>query len=52
MPLAYLMNNLSRSLGHADSYPFVLSPTVVAKLRFIDQIIRESGLSVPSHIYA
>jgi len=35
MPLAYLMNNLSRSLGHPDSYPFVLSPTVIGKLGFV-----------------
>lgn len=43
MPLAYLMNNLSRSPGHADSYPFVLSPTVVSKLRFIDETIRKGS---------
>jgi hypothetical protein len=35
MPLAYVMNNLSRSLGHPDSYPFVLSPTVIGKLEFV-----------------
>jgi hypothetical protein len=35
MPLAYVMNNLSRSLGQPDSYPFVLSPTVIGKLGFV-----------------
>jgi hypothetical protein len=35
LPLTYVMNNLSRGLGLPDSYPFVLSPTVVEKLRFI-----------------
>jgi len=28
-PLAYVMNNLSRSLGLPDSYPYVLSPAVI-----------------------
>ncbi|MEO8315402.1 MAG: putative zinc-binding metallopeptidase [Pseudomonadota bacterium] len=35
MPLAYVMNNLSRSLGQPDSYPFVLSPAVIGKLGFV-----------------
>ena len=35
IPLAYVMNNLSRGLGLPDSYPFVLSPTVIGKLRFV-----------------
>jgi hypothetical protein len=35
LPLTYVMNNLSRGLGLADAYPFVLSAPVVEKLRFI-----------------
>ena len=35
IPLTYVMNNLSRGLGLTDSYPFVLSPTVIEKLRFV-----------------
>ena len=42
LPLTYVMNNLSRGLGLADSYPFVLSPTVIAKLRFIYDTINDS----------
>jgi hypothetical protein len=38
LPLTYVMNNLSRGLGLADAYPFVLSPVVVAKLHFIYDI--------------
>lgn len=38
-PLTYMLNNLNRSLGLADSYPFVLSPAVVQKLRFIHDTI-------------
>jgi hypothetical protein len=38
-PLTYAMNNLNRGLGHADAYPFILSPTAVAKLRFVDEVV-------------
>jgi len=41
-PLTYVMNNLSRGLGLADAYPFVLSPTVIEKLHFIYDTINES----------
>jgi hypothetical protein len=33
--VAYLLNNLNRGLGHPDSYPFVLGPPVINKLKFI-----------------
>lgn len=43
-PLTYALNNFSRGLGHADSYPFVLSPMVIAKLAFVhDCIHRDAG---------
>lgn len=38
-PLTYVLNNLNRGLGLADSYPFVLSEPVVEKLRFIHDTI-------------
>lgn len=38
-PLAYVLNNLNRSLGLHDAYPFVLSPSVVNKLRFVHETI-------------
>lgn len=35
LSLASVLNNLSRSLGLTDAYPFVLAPTVIEKLRFV-----------------
>ena len=40
-PLTYVLNNLNRGLGLPDSYPFVLSAPVIAKLRFIHQVVTE-----------
>jgi hypothetical protein len=45
-PLTYVMNNLSRGLGLADAYPFVLSSTVIRKLHFIYDTI--SGSLAPT----
>jgi hypothetical protein len=33
--LTFMLNNLTRGLGLADSYPFVLSPRVIDKLKFV-----------------
>jgi hypothetical protein len=41
-PLTYVLNNLNRGLGLPDAYPFVLSSPAIAKLRFIDDVIRRS----------
>jgi hypothetical protein len=41
LSLTYVLNNLSRGLGLPDSYPFVLSPAVIEKLRFIHDLIDE-----------
>jgi hypothetical protein len=38
-PLTYMLNNLNRGLGLCDAYPFVLSPAVIAKLRFADSVV-------------
>jgi hypothetical protein len=37
--LTYVLNNLNRSLGQGDAYPFVLSAPAVEKLRFVHQTI-------------
>ena len=42
IPLTHVLNNLNRGLGLPDSYPFVLSTSIIAKLRFIDQIVRNA----------
>ncbi len=39
LPLTYVLNNLNRGLGLPDSYPFVLSPKVIDKLRFVHDTI-------------
>jgi len=38
-PLTYVLNNLNRGLGQSDAYPFVLSASAVAKLRFVHETI-------------
>ena len=43
VPLASLINNLNRAVGQHDAYPFVLTPQVVAKLDFIQKVVREAG---------
>jgi hypothetical protein len=39
-PLTYALNNLTRGLGFADAYPFVLSTAAVEKLRFVHDCVR------------
>ncbi len=40
--LTYVLNNLSRGLGVGDAYPFLLSTTVIRKLRFIHERIADA----------
>jgi len=39
IPLTYLLNNLNRSMGLVDGYPFVLTAPAIAKLRFVHETI-------------
>jgi hypothetical protein len=41
-PLTYVLNNLNRSLGLPDGYPFVLSSAAVEKLRFVHETIERT----------
>jgi hypothetical protein len=41
--LSSVMNELSRSMGLADFYPFVLSSSVVAKLHLIHMVVTEAS---------
>lgn len=43
VPLSSLINNLNRAVGQHDAYPFVLTPAVVAKLGFVQSVMREAG---------
>ena len=38
LPLTFAVNNLNRSMGYADFYPFVIPDPVVKKLRFIHDL--------------
>lgn len=39
LPLTYAVNSINRSMGQPDLYPFVLSPAVINKLRWIHWVI-------------
>jgi hypothetical protein len=39
LPFVFAMNNVNRSMGQLDLYPFVLAPKVVEKLGFIHALI-------------
>lgn len=39
LPLSYALNAVNRSLGQDDAYPFVLTPTVLAKVRFVAEVV-------------
>ncbi|MDG6774721.1 putative zinc-binding metallopeptidase [Thiomicrorhabdus sp. ZW0627] len=43
--VSQVMNALNRSMGMADPYPFVLSPVVKGKLRFIDELVDAADLT-------
>ncbi len=40
LELSYALNQINRSMGHDDLYPFVLAPGVIRKLAFVDHIVR------------
>jgi len=43
--LAVNINLLNRSLDQPDPYPFVLTPTIVEKLKLVNTVIESSGFS-------
>lgn len=42
VPLTFTMNSLNRSMGLQDPYPFVISPKILEKLKFIHQVCYEA----------
>lgn len=48
MELSVTLNELNRSLGTDDPYPFVLSPPVIAKLEFTDRLVRRRDAPAPA----
>jgi len=45
MELAVTLNELNRSLGTDDPYPFVLTQPVIAKLMFLDRLVHRRDAS-------
>jgi hypothetical protein len=41
LPFVFAINNVSRTMGLRDIYPFLLSPTVIRKLDFIHTLVQE-----------
>ncbi|MBA3701016.1 MAG: putative zinc-binding peptidase [Planctomycetes bacterium] len=48
IPLTFATNCLTRSIGHQDWFPFVLSDGAIAKLRLIHQVIADARETWPS----
>ncbi len=42
LPLTFAMNNLNRSMGYSDLYPFILSEPVIEKMQFIHETVQAS----------
>jgi hypothetical protein len=43
LPFTFAMNSINRAMGMRDLYPFVLSPAVIEKLRFVHQLVQEQA---------
>ena len=39
LPLSWSLNQINRSMGHQDLYPFVLAPKVLEKMRLVHDLI-------------
>jgi hypothetical protein len=39
LELSYALNQINRSMGSADLYPFVLAPPVIRKMAFVDHLV-------------
>jgi hypothetical protein len=44
-PLTVVVNNLNRSMGLVDVYPFALPELAVKKLRFVHEVVQKSGVA-------
>lgn len=41
LPLTFALNSLNRSMGLQDTYPFLITGPVSAKMKFIHEVVRE-----------
>ena len=48
LELSMALNQVNRSMGHEDLYPFVLAPRIRAKLDFVDHLVRDRPRPGPS----
>lgn len=48
MPVTIAMNGMNRCMGTPDLYPFVMSDAVVAKLRYIHDLVLQQGATRPA----
>ncbi|MDE1149866.1 MAG: putative zinc-binding peptidase [Azospirillaceae bacterium] len=47
LPIAFAVNNINRSMGQTDVYPFILTEAVIAKLGFIHDLIGADRTASP-----
>ena len=50
--LTLALNSLNRSMGMKDAYPFVRSPKVLDKLRFVHELIQRQHKEESPHVQA
>jgi hypothetical protein len=50
--LTLALNSLNRSMGMKDAYPFVLSPKVLGKLRFVHELVRTERKATAPRVIA
>lgn len=48
VPLTFATNSLTRSIGHQDWFPFVLSEGAIAKLRLVHTVIADARAARPA----
>jgi hypothetical protein len=41
LELSYALNQINRSMGHKDLYPFVLAAPVIRKMAFVDHLVHQ-----------
>jgi hypothetical protein len=41
LELSYALNQINRSMGHKDLYPFVLAAPVIEKMAFVDHLVHQ-----------
>ncbi len=41
LELSYALNQINRSMGHQDLYPFVLAAPVIRKMAFVDHLVHQ-----------